>query len=280
MEYDLPLEHQIALEPYLPSTRTDPSPSDLPFILLTYAQSLDARIAAAPGVRTALSGAASLALTHHLRARCDAILVGAGTAVADDPGLNCRLRSFAAEPGRARQQQPAKVVVDPRGRWGFAAGSKMLRLAAEEVRRAEDAPARPTVVLVVDAPQRVSEERRDLLSSVGGKALVVPRNSGSAGTGEDGRVPWADIFRALKSEGMESVMVEGGADVIRSLLAPAHRSLLDAVVVTVAPVWLGEGGMAVSPKGEDGDVVLRLNGVRWLTLGQDAVVCGYTKDES
>jgi 2,5-diamino-6-(ribosylamino)-4(3H)-pyrimidinone 5'-phosphate reductase len=274
MEYDFPAEHHAILEPYLPPPAN--RPSDLPHVLLTYAQSLDGRIAAAPGQRTPISGPRSLAMTHFLRARCDAVLVGAGTAAADDPGLNCRLR-----PRSGRRRQPTAVVVDPRGRWGFAAGSRMMRLARDEAaarRREEEgdgggAPARrPTVVLVVDAPERVPPPGRALLADVGGRVLVVPRGDGGDPAP---RMPWEDVFRALKGEGIGSVMVEGGADVARSLLAPANRGLLGGVIVTVAPVWLGEGGVAVAPLGEDADVVLRLKGVRWLMLGEDVVVCGH-----
>jgi 2,5-diamino-6-(ribosylamino)-4(3H)-pyrimidinone 5'-phosphate reductase len=85
------------------------------------------------------------------------------------------------------------------------------------------------------------------------------------------------MFRALKKEGIDSVMVDGGGDVIWTLLDPAHRILLDSVILTVAPVWLRKDGVAVSPKGDKADVVLRLNNVKWLTLGQDIIVYGYTK---
>ena len=97
------------------------------------------------------------------------------------------------------------------------------------------------------AGARAAAQARALLADVGGRVLVVPR--GDAGDPRRARVPWEDVFRALKGEGIGSVMVEGGAEVARSLLAPANRGLLGGVVVTVAPVWLGEGGVAVAPGG-------------------------------
>lgn len=64
--------------------------SDLPFVTLTYATSLDSRISAAPGVQTIISHPETKTMTHYIRYHHDAILVGVGTVLADDPGLNCR----------------------------------------------------------------------------------------------------------------------------------------------------------------------------------------------
>lgn len=67
----------------------------LPFVTLTYAQSIDGSIAAVRGVPTLLSGRASLQMTHTLRTLHDAILVGVGTVVADNPSLNARFAEGA-----------------------------------------------------------------------------------------------------------------------------------------------------------------------------------------
>ncbi len=80
-------------------------------------------------------------------------------------------------------------------------------------------------------------------------------------------------------------MVEGGGAVINSLLArPAGggdgvggRGVVNSVIVTVAPVWLGRGGVVVSPPRDEGrqdKEVARLKDVRWLPLGEDVVLCG------
>ncbi|KUI68804.1 2,5-diamino-6-ribosylamino-4(3H)-pyrimidinone 5'-phosphate reductase [Cytospora mali] len=97
-----------------------------PFVTLTYAQSLDSMLATTPGARTAISGPSTKAMTHFLRSRHDAVLVGVGTAVADDPGLDCRLE---VEMGGGHQPRP--VVLDPFARWDVARGSKAVRLARE-----------------------------------------------------------------------------------------------------------------------------------------------------
>ena len=129
------------LEPYLPPEgRNTSKPSaghgpdgtansrkpSLPFVTLTYAQSLDSMISLAPGLRTNLSGPETKSMTHYLRLHHDAILVGVGTAIPDDPGLNCRY------PGATFKTQPRPVVVDPQGRWSVD-GSKVETLAKEGV---------------------------------------------------------------------------------------------------------------------------------------------------
>lgn len=97
------------LQPYLPPPLPSPdsyepvsvtTASPYPHVTLTYAQSLDGAIAAAPGVQTALSGPESKAMTHYLRSQHDGILVGIGTAMADNPSLNCRLDGVGGYGGK------------------------------------------------------------------------------------------------------------------------------------------------------------------------------------
>lgn len=97
------------------------------------------------------------------------------------------------------------------------------------------------------------------------------RPSGSGG------VDWRLLLDHLAARGIRSVMVEGGARVIVDLLGEGNRGFVSSVVVTVAPVWLGEGGVVVSPprpKGEEGREVGRLVSVRWVPMGEDVVMAG------
>jgi len=244
------------LSPYLPDsaqTRTQSQPStsnptkppSLPFVTLTYACSLDGMIALAPGVRTSLSGPETKSMTHYLRLKHDAILVGAGTAVADVPSLNCRY------PGAGLEEQPRPVVVDPKGRWAVE-GSAVARLAVEG--RGKE----PWVISCSGG-------------GAGGDAKVLLVREG-----EEGGMEWEEVLRALKAEGVDSVMVEGGATVINALLAKPH--LVDSVIVTIAPTWLGQGGLAASPAGAavDGQRVnaASLLKTSWRQFGADAVLCG------
>lgn len=274
-----PPEEALKLEPHLPGPhQNDPKPEpparpqndgpadppradDLPFVTLTFATSLDSSLSLSPGVRTALSGPQSKAMTHFLRSRHSAILVGAGTAVADDPGLNCRLASSLGPGGR----QPRPVVLDPRARWRVGPSSKVLRLAGEGLGLA---PFVITRAAAAGGEEEVRVEQREALERHGGKYIFLEPRDG-------GRFAWPDVLRALKLEGLDSVMVEGGGDVINSLLEGPNKDLVDSVIVTIAPTWLGKGGVVVSPdRADKSAAAVRLTGVTWHSLGEDVVMCG------
>jgi len=265
-ELHFPPEEALKLEPHLPPPRSTvagngpPQDKDgLPFLTLTFATSLDSSLSLAPGVRTALSGPQSKAMTHFLRSRHAAILIGAGTAVADDPGLNCRI----AAPARGEIRQPRPIVLDPRGRWDVSDASKVLRLASEGLGLA------PFVVVGAELRDGgVRAPRREALERHGGKYIFLE-------TAESGRFAWPDVLRAVKREGLDSIMVEGGGHVINSLLVGANKELVDSVIVTIAPTWLGKGGVVVSPDRTDKSAAAaRLTNVSWHPLGEDVVMCG------
>ncbi|KAL4997715.1 dihydrofolate reductase-like domain-containing protein [Aspergillus recurvatus] len=250
------------LEPYLPKHK--PDNNDLPFTTLTFATSLDSSLALSPGTRTILSGPQSKAMTHYLRCRHDAILVGVGTAVADNPGLNCRIQGVGGYGGEGLQGQPRPIVLDPSARWEFDEQSKILQLAEEGRGRA------PWVI--TGSGVAVSEDRKRLLERYGGKFISLDVIEGKA-------FNWADLLRSLKTEGLGSIMIEGGGSVINSLLEPGFQHLIDSVIVTIAPTWLGQGGVVVSPErrfDENGTAVAasRLKDVKWHPFGEDVVLCG------
>ncbi|USP81783.1 2,5-diamino-6-ribosylamino-4(3H)-pyrimidinone 5'-phosphate reductase [Curvularia clavata] len=248
-------------EEYLPPSAD--SALEKPFVTLTFATSLDSHLSIAPGVQTALSGPQSKSMTHFLRSKHDAILVGAGTAVADNPSLNCRIEGVGGYGGEGLAGQPRPIVVDPKGRWQFSEESKVLKLAAEGKGKA------PFIITCV-AP---SDGRKAVLESVGGKFLVL---GPTAFTKSGNSSSWHMILDALKQQGIQSVMIEGGGFVINDLLGPGPAySLVDSVIVTIAPTWLGKGGVQVCPDGgSDRLPVTRLKDIRWIPLGEDAVLCG------
>ncbi|KLU81923.1 riboflavin biosynthesis protein Rib7 [Magnaporthiopsis poae ATCC 64411] len=270
--------------PQPPSGRDALQAAARPFVTLTFATSLDSSLALAPGVRTAISGPKSKAMTHFLRSRHDAILVGAGTAIADDPGLNCRLA--ASSPGggdsggaRKPQHQPRPIVVDPHGRWRFSEGSKVMRFADSGLGLA------PFIIITPAALQQVSAERRAVLESRGGRYIVLAGAKGSGSGATSGILDWSSILSALHAEGIRSLMIEGGGHVINTLLGSRRNSaMVNSVIITIAPTWLGPGGVVVSPEREpalDHDGIpapasapLRLANVSWHQLGDDMVLCG------
>ena len=253
------------LDPYLPPTDTALSPGSLPFVTLTYATSLDSFLAIAPGTQTHLSGPGSKALTHYLRAHHDAILIGVGTALTDNPTLNCRLAGAGGYGGVGWDSQPRPIIIDPGARWLLTPDSAVLRAVAE---------GRGKAPWIIIAPGfAIDPARLELLKYYGGKYVGLPELD------KKYRLSWEGIFRALAAEGIRSVMVEGGGVVINELLQPEYKELIRSVVVTVAPTYLGTGGVVVCPSRNLDELgrprpVVRFRDVRWVPLGEDVVMCG------
>ncbi|KAI9820320.1 MAG: 2,5-diamino-6-(ribosylamino)-4(3H)-pyrimidinone 5'-phosphate reductase [Pycnora praestabilis] len=244
------------LIPYLPSLPSSKSTSSLPHVTLTYATSLDSSISLAPGTHTVLSGSQSKAMTHYLRSQHDAILVGVGTAVADDPALNCRLEGVGLE------RQPRPVVVDPKGRWGFGLGSRCMGLAREGKGKA------PWVLYSLGLEEGKGAE----LEVIGGRVVQVADDNG-------GRMDWLNILKTIKELGCNSVMIEGGGRIINDLLKPENSDKVHSVIVTIAPTYLGQGGVVVSPERRADSLgkpmtAIRMMDIKWQPLGEDVVMCG------
>ncbi|KAI1825325.1 bacterial bifunctional deaminase-reductase [Xylaria intraflava] len=251
------------LEPHLPPlSRPETANPTLPFVTLTFATSLDSALSLGPGIRTALSGPQSKAMTHYLRTRHDAICIGVGTAIADDPGLNSRLA--ADEPGQGSAHQPRPIVIDPRLRWDFTPQSKVMRLARE---------GKGLAPFIVTTQKELPAHKRAILEEVGGKFIVLDVEPGNAGGAR--RLDWRAILSAVRREGLRSIMIEGGGEVINTLLGE-DAGLVDSVIVTIAPTWLGQGGVTVSPPRTAGAdrPVARLSNTAWMPLGEDVVLCG------
>lgn len=271
-----PDDDALKFEPYLPPGDSEykklgevtASGYRKPFVTLTFATSLDSSLSLAPGTRTVLSGQQSKAMTHYLRSRHAAICVGVGTAIADDPGLNCRLApSLPSE----QQHQPRPIVIDPAAKWGLTEDAKVLHLARSGLGLAPFilVSSRLTPLFEDDgalAAQRALLERHE------GKYIPLEHEI-------DGRFTWDSILKAVSNEGLDSIMIEGGGKIINSLLSLPNNELIDSVIITIAPTWLGQGGVVVSPArdpGPDGEpfAPIRLTGASWYPLGEDVVLCG------
>jgi GTP cyclohydrolase II len=187
-------------------------PSWRPYIVIKYAQSVDGRIATSTGDSRWISGQAERALSHGLRAACDAVLVGVGTIVADDPLLTVRLVDGVS---------PRRVVVD-----------STLNVSVDAAVFGEDAVTTIVTTALADA------RKRDVLQRRGIEVIDV-------GASEDG-VDLVETVAKLRRSGVESLLVEGGARVITSLL---RKGLVDRLVVAVAPILLGRGTEAVGDLG-------------------------------
>lgn len=171
---------------------------------LSYAQSLDGCLAAEPNRRMALSGAATLRLTHQLRANHAAILVGIGTALADDPRLTVRL---------VEGPHPQPIVVDTH-----------LRLP-------------PTARLLRESPHQLwiatgpapDAGRAARLTAAGAQLLCLPLSA-------SGMIDLMALVERLGALQIASLMVEGGPRILTSFLS---SRLANQLVLTISPQLLG-----------------------------------------
>lgn len=266
-----PQSSRVFLGPYLPQSDLQISASGFPHVTLTYATSMDSSLTLAPGMPTILSGVESKAMTHYLRSKHDAIVIGVGTATADDPALNCRLEGVGGFGGLGWEGQPRPVIIDPSARWLITPQSRLLQAVQSGKGRG------PWVIM---APGFAMDPMRlELLRYYGGKYL------GLTEFDKKWRLRWEAILKALAAEGIKSVMIEGGGMVINDLLQPENANFIKSIVVTIAPTYLGRGGVGVSPAPRHDATgrpqpALRFRDVKWQALGEDVVMCGkFPSDE-
>jgi diaminohydroxyphosphoribosylaminopyrimidine deaminase/5-amino-6-(5-phosphoribosylamino)uracil reductase len=175
----------------------------LPYVTAKWAMTLDGKTAVASGDSRWISGSRSRALVHELRGRMDAILVGIGTALADDPQLTAR------PPG---PRLAARIVVDSTAR---------LPVDGRLARTAREVPV--LVAVCQDAP----EDRRAALSALGCEVLAF---DGA------GLVPVRPLLEELGRRGVTNLLVEGGGRILGSFLDAGQ---VDAVDVYIAPIVAG-----------------------------------------
>lgn len=181
--------------------------SKRPFVLLKIASSLNGKITSPVGSRSRLTDTHALREVHKLRNEYQAVLVGIGTALIDDPLLNCRLEGNV--------KQPIRIVVDSRGR--LPLDSRLVRTAdADKV--------------ILATTERVSKGRRREFAKTGIELIYCSAT-------EEGQVNIDDLFKRLGERAITSVLVEGGAALNEELLS---KDLVDKMVVFIAPVILGE----------------------------------------
>ena len=211
----------------------------IPFVTVKFAQTLDGRIASGGGDSRWISSEPSRKLAHRLRSHHDAILVGVGTVLEDDPQLTVRL---------VRGRNPTRVVADSRLRMPL--DSRLLR----------DQDAARTIVATTKDADR---EKLSSLERMGIEALIVDSDKG-------GRVELGHLLQELGRKGISSVLAEGGAGIITSLIAQGH---VDKLVAILAPRIMGSGIDTIGDLGtRNVDQALTLSFDRVYRSGDDVVI--------
>lgn len=173
--------------------------ADRPFVTVSFAVSEDLCLSSTRGAPSRVSCDEALQVTHELRTAHDALLVGVGTVLSDDPVLTTRL---------AQGPSPIRVVLDSRLR--TPAGARVLRSTSQP-------PLLITTSLATDA-------REAELSQAGAEVLRVAADPRG--------VALSSALAKLRSRGVGSLMVEGGSDVLESFFS---AGLIDFLAVTISP---------------------------------------------
>lgn len=228
-----------AIEATLEARAESIQAANRPFITLSYAQSLDGSIAAAPGAPYPLSGSESLEMTHKLRSAHDSILIGIGTALADDPQLNVR---FSAG------KDPDPIVLDSQLR--LPTDSQLFSIPHRKVH--------------IFCSEPIGAKRAAALSSAGASIHPTPKNS-------RGMLDIPTVLVALRDMGYRSLMVEGGATVIAEFI---HAKVIDWFVMTIAPLMLGGLKVTLPRPGVDQWTPVQFEPRGTAMYGRDRVIWG------
>ncbi len=213
-----------------------------PYVIAKWAMSLDGKIATRTGESRWISSEASRRRAHEMRNIVDAVMIGIGTAVVDDPELTCRIES-----GR----NPRRIIVDSTAR--LALDSKLVRSARE-------------VETIVAATDAAPAGRVRALRDAGCKVLQV--------AARDARVDLDALLGLLGGLKLTNVLVEGGGELLGELIG---RRLADSAMVFIAQKVIGGRDAPVPVAGEGitplGDA-LELTDVRVEQMGPDILIEG------
>lgn len=213
----------------------------LPFVILKSALTLDGKTATASGDSRWITGERSRQMVHRLRDRVDAIMVGVGTVLADDPQLTVR---------HLRGRDPLRVVVD-----------SGLRMPVDARMLAQASGAGTVIATTADG-----NDRGEALRCRGAELLVCRER--------DGRVDLADLLRKLGNRGVQSILLEGGATLAGEFV---RQGLVDKVMFFYASkIVAGEGrGLFTGRGAEMMADAISLSDVTLARIGDDFLVTGY-----
>lgn len=217
-----------------------------PFVIAKFAMSLDGKISTRSGDSKWITSEESRSIARGLRSKVDAVIVGIGTVLQDDPYLTVR-----NDAGESIERQPVRIVLDSYGR--LPLNAKLLK-----------EPGLSLIVTTVVEEQKVNE-----LKSLGAEVIYV--------YGQNGLIDLKELMGLLAKRGILSLLVEGGSEVLGSFF---DLSLIDKVIGFVSPLILG-GSESPSPVAGKGvfsmDDSFRLERSIITMIGTDVMIAGYLK---
>ena len=216
-------------------------------VTLKVAMTLDGRVATRNRHSKWITGPLAREAGHRLRAQHQAIAVGIGTVLDDDPSLTCR--------GGVRRRDPLRVVVDSRLR--TPASAKVIRLCRD---------SRTTAPTWLATTRSASATRERLLQDCGAEVLRLPSRGN--------QVSLRALLGQLATRGVDSLLLEGGPTLAAAFL---RARLVDRIVSFVAPIILGDPeALAAFSVGRllSLDRATRLKGLRVRRLGDDLMLSG------
>ncbi|MGR3177423.1 MAG: bifunctional diaminohydroxyphosphoribosylaminopyrimidine deaminase/5-amino-6-(5-phosphoribosylamino)uracil reductase RibD [Candidatus Anammoxibacter sp.] len=217
----------------------------MPYVTAKWAMSLDGKIATHTGDSRWISNEESRLHVHRIRGRMDAIMVGIGTAITDDPLLTCRVDA---------ERTPARIVID---------NNAKLPLDSQLVKTIKDAS------VIIATTQKAPDNRVKKLEDAGCKIIKVDDN--------DGLVDLKQVLEELGRRQFTNVLVEGGSRILGSLF---DNCLVDKTVTFIAPKIIG-GKDAKSPVSGKGitniSQAIQFDDIKISQCGNDTVVEGVVK---
>ena len=221
----------------------------LPWVVMKAAISLDGRITYQQGQGGAITGEESRELVHGLRNRLDAILVGANTAVIDNPSLTTRLQN-------RKSRDPLRVIIDSELRTD--PGARIFRQQSNA----------ETWIFCTSSSKKKSrrENRKQALIGAGAKIFPVAAT-------KNGRVELKQVLQVLGEHKILSVLVEGGAAIFGSFV---RNDLVDEVYLLLAPFFIGDQGQPLLAGYSVGnrEQVKRLRDITVTRVGEDTLIHG------
>jgi len=216
-----------------------------PFVIMKSGISLDGKIATNLGESQWITCEKSRKLVHEMRGKVDAILVGSGTVIKDDPKLTVRLN-------RRGFKNPIRVILDRRSR--IAINSKVFENADRNK------------VIYVTSP-KLSKEKEKRLRDIGVDILVLENKRK--------RIKLETLLKELGKRDIVNVLIEGGSELNASAL---KENIVDKAILFVAPIIIG-GNKAPGFIGGDGTLklkdVVRLKNIESKKVGDDLMIEGY-----